>query len=138
MQFDRPFIALHSAQRILHSETRKRGICKVGLFGFGRLFSPRQKGERMNQLVWLVLLLLVALQSTAVHCLVWSLVLGNPVVDLDEETSASSASSASSSQESDMEHPRNTKRITSSRPTRHHHGQVLIHTFIYVNTLCNM
>ena len=79
-----------------------------------------------GQLVWYLSLigssmmyqLLLLLVAVAVgDALVWSLVLGNPVVDMDQDQLETS------SYESDMPHPRNTKRITSSRPTRHHHGQ---------------
>lgn len=67
----------------------------------------------MKHQLMLILLLVAAAVADA---LVWSLVLGNPMVDMDDQSVVSSTS--------DVTHPRNTKRITSSRPTRHHHAQV--------------
>lgn len=84
---------------------------------------------------WLLASLVVLLAVETVHGLVWSLVLGNPVIDMkDESNGDGSFGSESDSIEdaSDIEHPRNTKLklasssslSTGSRPTRQHHGQV--------------
>jgi hypothetical protein len=79
--------------------------------------------------------LIVMLAVETVHGLVWSLVLGNPVIDMKDESPNGGVDDAIDSSEdvSDIEHPRNTKLKTArnssslstgSRPTRQHHGQV--------------
>ena len=68
-------------------------------------------GTNMKYQLTLVLLLLAGADA-----LVWSLVLGNPVVDLGDQ----------SADMSDGVHPRNTKRVTSSRPARHHQVQFFL------------
>ena len=84
---------------------------------------------------WLLASLVVLLAVETAHGLVWSLVLGNPVIDMkDESNSGVGGDSDSAEDASDMEHPRNTKLklaagtsaslSTGSRPTRQHHGQV--------------
>ena len=84
---------------------------------------------------FLLAALVVMLAVETVHSLVWSLVLGNPVIDMKDESSNSGVDDVIDSSEdvSDIEHPRNTKLKTArnssslsigSRPTRQHHGQV--------------
>lgn len=78
--------------------------------------------------------LVILLAAQSVQGLVWSLVLGNPVIDMKDDgmSSGEETSPTSDSLEditSDMEHPRNTRAklqaaAAGSRPTRHHHGQV--------------
>lgn len=79
--------------------------------------------------------LMVLLIAEMVHGLVWSLVLGNPVIDMKDESVADGTSETESSEDaSDIDHPRNTKlklassssssSVSGSRPTRQHHGQV--------------
>lgn len=86
--------------------------------------------------------LIVMLAAETVHALVWSLVLGNPVIDMKDESASSHGSgvddvmdSSAEDGDSDFEHPRNIKLKTAarnsssslstgSRPTRQHHGQV--------------
>ncbi|XP_046650245.1 dickkopf-related protein 3-like isoform X1 [Daphnia pulicaria] len=84
--------------------------------------------------------LIVMLAAETVHALVWSLVLGNPVIDMKDESASSHGSgvddvmdSSAEDGDSDLEHPRNIKLKTAarnssslstgSRPTRQHHGQ---------------
>lgn len=77
---------------------------------------------------------MVVLAIQTVNGLVWSLVLGNPVIDMKDESNVEANIEADKSVEdaSDIEHPRNTKfKLAStsslpagSRPTRQHHGQV--------------
>lgn len=89
--------------------------------------------------------LLVMLLAVQIDGLVWSLVLGNPVIDMkDESTTDVNSESDSLEDVSDIEHPRNTKfklsslSVAGSRPTRQHHGQVnqIVDRYItYVKTL---
>ena len=72
-------------------------------------------------------LLLLALP--AAHGLVWSLVLGHPVIDAHEPSSPSPSSAVDvdghrAEPEDTPPELRPDRRPTASRPTRHHHGQV--------------
>ena len=91
----------------------------------------------MNKLVTLTsMLMLVLLMAGTVDGLVWSLVLGNPVIDMkDESSTAETTDSLEEDSSFDIDHPRNTKlksaavigpssSVSGSRPTRQHHGQV--------------
>ena len=77
---------------------------------------------------WIYVSLAVLLAGQTVQALVWSLVLGNPVLDHMKPSDESEDDDGSSIEDGDqMEHPRNTRlrlQQTGSRPTRHHHGQV--------------
>ncbi|XP_057371686.1 dickkopf-related protein 3-like [Daphnia carinata] len=86
----------------------------------------------MRKLLLASLVVLLAVET--VHGLVWSLVLGNPVIDMKDESSKTRLDDDvedSSEDVSDIEHPRNTKLklprnsslSSGSRPTRQHHGQ---------------
>lgn len=92
----------------------------------------------MNKLVTLTsMLMLVLLMAVTVDGLVWSLVLGNPVIDMKDESPSTAETTDSLEEDSsfDIDHPRNTKlksaavigpssSVSGSRPTRQHHGQV--------------
>ena len=67
----------------------------------------------------LVCLVIIATQTMWAHSLVWSLVLGHPVIDMKEESITS--------QEKDTDLSRTTQKLP-SRLTRHHHAQVIIHS----------
>ena len=83
-----------------------------------------------NHWIW-ISMLVVLLAAHSVHGLVWSLVLGNPVIDMKDESSGLADPGADDLAESledsdDVQHPRNTrlKLQSGSRPTRHHqHSQ---------------
>jgi len=86
------------------------------------VLEPDRKTRNLGRMkLQLMLLSLMLVAVAAADALVWSLVLGNPVVDMEDQSVTSSTS--------DVAHPRNTKKITSSRPTRHHHAQVSTNTY---------
>lgn len=86
----------------------------------------------MARLFWTCLIVLLAAQT--IHGLVWSLVLGNPVIDAGEDDRRDEDTSSSQEDDSPVrDHPRNTRfklqaasatSPSGSRPTRQHHGQV--------------
>jgi hypothetical protein len=73
----------------------------------------------MNRFSWLLIALIVV-QATAVDTLVWSLVLGNPVIDAKDDDSGSYEKDSLGTDGVRSA----TNRRQPSRPTRHHHGQV--------------